>query len=69
MGSSSPRRQQLLSQIGLVFDTVKPETEEVMREGEAADQYVQRNACEKADWVMDRQAESSLPVMVLSGTL
>jgi len=54
LGSSSPRRQDLLSRVGLKFEIVKPETEEIRREGESAKDYVERNALEKGQWVCER---------------
>jgi septum formation protein len=51
LGSSSPRRMELLEQIGLAFRVVKPHTDEIIREGELASDYVIRNAEEKALWV------------------
>lgn len=51
LGSSSPRRQDLLRTVGLTFTVIKPETPEIPEPGEAPNAYVQRNAREKADWV------------------
>lgn len=51
LGSSSPRRMELLGQIGLAFKVIKPQTDEIIRPGEAPEDYVIRNAQEKALWV------------------
>lgn len=51
LGSSSPRRKDLLSVVGLSYHVVKPETEELHRPGEPAVDYVRRNASEKCEWV------------------
>jgi len=42
LGSSSPRRAELLRQIGLDFRVVKPEIDESVSDGELAQPYVQR---------------------------
>lgn len=51
LGSSSPRRKELLSVVGLNYEVIKPETEELHRPGEPALDYVRRNAREKCEWV------------------
>ena len=51
LGSSSPRRVDLLRQIGLTFQIVKPETDEIIQEGESPEDYALRNSREKALWV------------------
>ena len=49
LGSASPRRQELLGQIGLVPDAVRPaDIDETPLKGEAARDYVARMAREKA---------------------
>lgn len=50
LGSSSPRRLQLLEAMQLKFGVVKPLTEERPRPGEAALAYALRNAAEKGEW-------------------
>lgn len=51
LGSSSPRRRELLQVVGLAYEVVKPETEEKPKPGEAPEAYVLRNAHEKGAWV------------------
>lgn len=51
LGSSSPRRKELLTLVGLSYEVVKPETNEVPHPGEAPNDYAWRNALEKAEWV------------------
>jgi septum formation protein len=51
LGSSSPRRRDLLDAVGLTYEVIKPETPEIPEPGEAPLDYVQRNAREKAEWV------------------
>lgn len=60
LGSSSPRRKELLGNLGLDFTIVKPETEEKPKDGEPAEVYVSRNAKEKNDWICE-QAKRSHP--------
>lgn len=53
LGSSSPRRRELLSVVGLSYEVIKPDTEEVPRHGEAPHAYVLRNALEKGAAVVE----------------
>ena len=48
LASSSPRRQQLLRQMGAEFTVVRPDIEEIAREGESPKELVERLAVEKA---------------------
>ncbi len=48
LASTSPRRQQLLREIGFAFEIVKPETDEVECPGESPRKMVARFATEKA---------------------
>ncbi|HEY7866819.1 MAG TPA: Maf family protein [Psychromonas sp.] len=48
LASSSPRRSELLSQIGVSFDLVKADIEEKPEMGESAQDYVLRLALQKA---------------------
>ncbi|WMC10166.1 Maf family protein [Oceanimonas pelagia] len=64
LASASPRRRELLAQLGVSFELVRPEVEERQRPGEAATDYVQRLAQSKA------QAGAALaprPLPVLGG--
>jgi septum formation protein len=49
LGSRSPRRQQLLSQIGITFKSLAADINESVNNGESAVKYVERMAVEKAD--------------------
>ena len=51
LGSSSPRRRELLGNLGLDFTIVKPDTEEKPMPGEQPQIYVARNAREKNQWI------------------
>ncbi len=48
LASASPRRQELLRQIGLTFQVVRPEVPEQRQATESPRDYVQRVACDKA---------------------
>ena len=49
LASSSPRRRELLSQIGVSFDLVPAVIEEIPQAGESAQDYVLRLALQKAE--------------------
>lgn len=48
LASASPRRRELLSQIGVEFDVLTVEADEIPRYGETPEGYVQRVAAEKS---------------------
>ncbi|MGB5445857.1 MAG: Maf family protein [Psychromonas sp.] len=48
LASSSPRRRELLAQIGVSFDLVPAEVEEIPQAGESAQDYVLRLSVQKA---------------------
>ncbi len=48
LASGSPRRRELLTQLGLRFERLSTQVEEQKRPDERAEQYVRRLACEKA---------------------
>lgn len=54
LASSSPRRRELLSQLGLTFDVYSPDIDESVLAGENVAQYVERLACAKAEAVLAR---------------
>ncbi len=64
LASSSPRRQALLTQVGLKFVVVKPEIDESRREGEAPLAYAERLSREKAAAVGASLAEE--PALVIA---
>jgi septum formation protein len=49
LASASPRRRELLASIGLDFDVLPSHVPEVLREGEAPEEYVARLSRDKAD--------------------
>ncbi|MFY0530244.1 Maf family protein [Archangium gephyra] len=54
LASASPRRRELLGQLGLAFDVSAADIDETPHQGEAATAYVLRLAREKARTVADR---------------
>ena len=54
LASSSPRRRELLSQLGLDFQVYSPEIDETRLPNEAVAHYVKRLACEKAAVVLEK---------------
>jgi len=62
LASASPRRRELLDQIGVQHETALHGVDESPRPGESATNYVQRLALEKALWVETALAPS-LPVL------
>lgn len=61
LASASPRRAELLAQIGVPFEVVPADIDETPKPGEAPEAYVERLAREKALAVAG--AESRLPVL------
>lgn len=54
LGSSSPRRKDLLATVRIPFEVIKPETPEIPLPGENPSDYAARNAREKSEWVETR---------------
>lgn len=52
LASSSPRRKELLEQVGLKFEILSPDIDESVCIGESADHYVQRLAEQKAQAIL-----------------
>lgn len=67
LASQSPRRRELLDQIGVRYDMLLPEADEdaealeALREGEPAPDYVQRACLAKADAALARRLRRALP--------
>ncbi len=64
LASSSPRRQQLLTEMGATFDIIKPDIDESQHAGEALLDHVQRLSREKAQAVVDQLNDD--PTVVIS---
>lgn len=64
LASASPRRRQLLQQIGVHFDVLPVDIDESRHPGEAPQNYAERLAVEKA-WQGYRQQQTPVPVPTL----
>jgi septum formation protein len=62
LASTSPRRRELLSQLGYQFSVVSPDIEEVKQDQESAQQYVERLSLEKALAGLELSDSSSVVV-------
>lgn len=56
LGSSSPRRRDMLTAMGMNYELIKPDFDEMQQPGELPLDYVKRNSSSKADWVLERIA-------------
>ncbi len=63
LASASPRRRELLHQIGVQFDQQVAEIDETPRKNEPAEAYVVRLALEKARAVQARLGDDEVPVL------
>lgn len=68
LASGSPRRAQLLRQLGLTFTVVTPDIDEHPREAEPARRYVQRMSMEKLDAARPLLADVGDCVIVCADT-
>jgi septum formation protein len=62
LASASPRRRELLAQIGIAFDLLAVAADEIPRRDETPPQYVQRVAAEKS-WLAQQATSTDLPVL------
>ena len=60
LASSSPRRRELLQQLGLDFDIHSPDIDESAYQHEAVEHYVERLAREKAQAVLDQYPDATI---------
>lgn len=58
LASSSPRRRELLQQLGLEFEIYSPDIDETVLENEAVFDYVERLACAKAQAVLQKYPDA-----------
>jgi len=58
LASSSPRRQELLQQLGLDFEIYSPDVDEAVHDGETVEHYVERLAREKAQVVLNKYTDA-----------
>ena len=61
LASSSPRRMEILNQLGVRYQAVSPMIDESLRYGESGEDYVRRLALDKASAVATH--ELSLPIL------
>jgi septum formation protein len=73
LASNSPRRRELLAQIGLIFTVAPADVDERLHPGEAPTGYAERLAREKARVVAERAGESVViaadTIVVVGGTV
>jgi len=60
LASKSPRRKELLAQLGYQFTSLSADIDESVKYNEPAEQYVVRLAIEKATFIAKNQAETTL---------
>ncbi|MCX7627765.1 MAG: Maf-like protein [Methylophilaceae bacterium] len=63
LASRSPRRGELLRQIGVAFEVLPADIDETVREGESPEHYVLRLAKEKAETGVRRILASGRPIL------
>jgi len=67
LASRSPRRRELLAQIGVRFEVLEVDVDEAVVAGESAQSYVERLARAKAEAGWRRMQEAKLPVAPVLG--
>jgi len=65
LASASPRRRELLTQAGYIFDIEAADIDETPRANEPPSAYVERLAAEKAKAILERHAEFHAKLVVL----
>ena len=60
LASQSPRRRELLSQLGYQFSTCPADIDETARMDESSVEYVERLALEKAQYIAKNQSDTTL---------
>lgn len=69
LASASPRRKQLLEQLGLRFEVLAVDVDESIKPGEAPGAYVLRVAAHKAEAAVARLGIPALPVLAADTTV
>lgn len=67
LASASPRRRELLQQLGIAFEAIPSNLREVRAPGESSADYVARVARDKAEYVAQLITERGLPVYPVLG--
>jgi len=62
LASSSPRRKEIMKMMGIPFDIIEPETEEIIGTDEDPNDLVSRLACMKASDVYERAGKGHIVV-------
>jgi septum formation protein len=68
LASASPRRGELLRQIGVSYVVQPANLDEDERSGESPAEYVERLACAKAEWVWQARQQSRLEPLPVLGS-
>ncbi len=68
LASTSPRRRELLTQVGFDFEIVRPDVEEIERAGESPRSMVKRFAHEKAQACFGRISPEASGVLIAADT-
>ncbi len=63
LASASPRRRELLAQLGIAFESIVTDIDESLRSDETADAYVSRMARDKATAALVRLPANRAPVL------
>jgi len=66
LASTSPRRQQLMRDIGFTYTVVKPTSEELERKGESPSRMVARLCREKAENVLERIRDAHPDALIVA---
>lgn len=73
LASQSPRRRELMNQMGVLFTTVSPKVDETLRKGDSLEAALENLAVRKAENVLDRYPENVIiaadTLVVLNGKL
>ena len=68
LASTSPRRRQLLSQVGFDFEVLSPEIDEIERKGESPKAMVKRFAMDKAEAAFSKVPSGSTGILISADT-
>jgi septum formation protein len=68
LASASPRRGELLRQIGVSYVVQPADLDEAERAGESPAEYVERLACAKAEWVWQARQQARLELLPVLGS-
>ncbi|MCX7944465.1 MAG: Maf family protein [Deltaproteobacteria bacterium] len=69
LGSSSPRRRELLKNYGLIFKVIHPNTQEIPSKGETPTQFVSRAAKDKVNSILKKIKHTDEHVIISADTI